>query len=226
MSSKRFPERIKDAVRSIIFGAEDGIVSTWGLVVGVSAATHDSSLVILAGLAAAIPGAFSMAAGDYLGSKSKRELQERGVRDARAHISRRKKSILARLHKQYRAEGFTDREVTPWLRRLSMNKTLLLRKYEEEYGLVPESFDNPLLNAFVMFSFFILGALIPLFPFFLFSVSLAPFVSFGSAVLGLFAVGSLKTRITGRSWWRSGLEMLIVGFTAALVGYLIGLLFA
>src|SRR3989338_5326324 len=134
MSSRRFPERMKNAVRSIIFGVEDGIVSTWGLVVCVSAATHDSSLVILAGLAAAIPGALSMAAGDYLGSKSKRELQECCVGDARENIHRRKKSILARLSRRYRAEGFTEREIAPWLGRLSTNKTLLLRKYEEEYG--------------------------------------------------------------------------------------------
>ena len=227
MAQKKVGDGLGPYIRSWIFGLEDGIISTAGLVLGVSVATHDASLVILAALAAAVPGAISMAAGDYLGSKSQREVQESRVQRLRQNVAHARQRVLRELKQRYLGEGFTSREIAPWLHRLKQNKELLLRKYEEECGCIPELFERPFINAVTMCISFLLGAFVPLFPFLiipLFSVGGAQLTSFGTAGLSLFVIGAAKTRFTGRSWTKSGVEMLLVGLGAAIVGYGLGLI--
>ncbi len=224
---KEIHDGLSRHLRSLIFGSEDGIISSGGLILGVSAATHDPSLVIIAAIVAAVPGALSMAAGDYLGSKSQREVQESRVLKLQKDVLRGSKKIVHELKQRYLQEGFTAREISPWLRRLGRNKELLLRKYEEECGCLPETFERPFINALSMFISFLIGAFLPLIPFLaqsVFSLSAAQILSFCIDVLSLFIIGAVKTRFTLRPWWKSGIEMLLVGLGAAILGYILGLL--
>lgn len=222
MIKKEVAESLLLRLRSLIFGIEDGIISIWGLVLGVSVGTHDSFTVILAGLAGAIPAALSMAAGDYLSSKSQREVQESKISQAEVKINEDKKVVLESLRRKYIHEGFSAKDINPWMSRLSRNDKLLLRKYEEENGIIPDHFDNPLKNALTILVAFLVGSLIPLVPFFLLDIWTAQITSLSIAIVALFIVGAVKTKFTEKVWWKSGLEMLIVGLAAAVVGFAIG----
>jgi vacuolar iron transporter family protein len=213
---------IAKRLRSLLFGVQDGIVSIWGLVLGVSAGTHDSFIVILAGLAGAIPAALSMAAGDYISSKSKREVQEFKINVFKNNIKKKKAVVMENLKRKYIHEGFTSKEVNPWLSRLKKDDGLLLRKCEEEYGINPDTFENPVHNAVAILFAFLVGSLVPLFPFIVFDITFAQYLSLGITIIALFGIGALKTKITKRPWWKSGTEMLLIGLAAALVGFLIG----
>ncbi len=209
-------------IRSLIFGIEDGIISIWGLVLGVSVGTHDSFIVILAGLSGAIPAALSMAAGDYLSSKSKREIQESMIDETKKNIAHNKEKVLGNLKRKYIHEGFSAKEINPWMHGLRRSNKLLLRKYEEECGCLPETFENPISNALTILVAFLVGSLLLLFPFFLLDLKSAQYTSLLIAVVALFVVGALKTKFTSKKWWKSGVEMLVIGLSAALVGFAIG----
>lgn len=219
-------EKIADglqSLRSLIFGLEDGIVSILGLVLGVSAATQNSFLVILAGIAGALPAALSMGAGDFLSSKSKMEVQRSNLEKISKKALRNNKILLKELEKKYLSEGFKKAEIQPWLNALSKNKELLVRKYSEECGCIPESFENPSRNALTIVVAFLFGSLVTLLPFFFLPVSTAQSVCFVTASLMLFAIGAVKTKFTQVKWWKSGIEMLVIGLSAAVIGYLIGI---
>jgi len=222
MNRKYVTESLLLRMRSLIFGIEDGIISIWGLVLGVSVGSHDSFIVILAGLAGAIPAALSMAAGDYLSSKSQREVQESKIAKIKNNIRKDKQVVLESLRRNYLHEGFTSKEINPWMLRLSKNNKLLLRKYEEEHGISPENFDNPLKNALTILLAFLVGSLIPLVPFFLLEIKTAQIISLFMAVITLFIVGAVKTKFTEKVWWKSGLEMLSIGLLAGVIGFAIG----
>ncbi len=218
-------KRFLNGIRSCVFGLEDGLVSISGLVLGVSAGTMDANTVILAGIVGAVPAALSMAAGDYLSSKSKRELQEKSVSDTRKLVKQKKQQALDALRRHYAHEGLHKTEIDLVLRHLSKNEKLLMRRLQEVHGFVQEQFEFPMMNAAVMFSSFIIAAFFIVLPFFVFPMQQAQLVTFVTTIAGLFFVGALKTRWTGKNWLVSGLEMLAVGGGVAVVGYALGTLF-
>src|SRR5262249_54449011 len=92
-----------------------------------------------------------------------------------------------------------------------------------ELGLGDEAFENPYTIGITMGISFLLGSLVPLIPYFIFLPTTALLVSTIASIAFLFALGAFKTRITRRSWFRSGAEMLIIGMGSALIGYILGL---
>lgn len=101
-------------------------------------------------------------------------------------------------------------------------------KAAKEYYLglarrVPREYEDPLANGFVVGLSAIAGSLIPLLPFFFLPVFTSVWSSLIICALVLFVVGAVKARITVGTWWRSGIELSVIGMAAAIVGYLIGL---
>ena len=99
-------------------------------------------------------------------------------------------------------------------------ETMLL----EEHRITPEEFSNPLKSAWIVGISTLIGSLIPLIPFFLFSVKVGIIIALVLAAVALFVVGALKAKLSIGNWKRSGLELMIIGIIAALVGYGVGLL--
>lgn len=123
----------------------------------------------------------------------------------------------------YRARGFADEEIEIIARRLLSNPELLLEDMaHKELGISPESFEEPLGNALVMGTAYVLGGLVPVVPYLTLPIHTAMPVSIAATLTSLFLFGGLKGRIVKQSWWRSGLEMLGVAGVAALAGFFIG----
>ena len=223
MKKKQEHERGK-FIRHIIFGAEDGLISTLGFLSGVTGAHLSKFTIAIVGIAEVFAAALSMGIGTYLSSKSQTEVLQRNVELEKLQIEKAPKRERKELEELYRKKGFKGKELGKIINKIMSNKKVVLNEMmSSELGIIPGRIENPISSALIMFSTFMILAMIPFAPYLLFPVSKAITISVIATVLALFCVGAAKTRLTKRNWFTSGLEMLVFGALAALVTYYIGL---
>ncbi|MHA2037871.1 MAG: VIT1/CCC1 transporter family protein [Promethearchaeota archaeon] len=214
-------------VRDMIFGANDGLVSTLAFVTGVFGAITQSHIILLSAIAALFAGTISMAAGSYLSSKSELEVFERESQRKKVKKGGTIEKEIRDLIRFYMTEGFKKEEAEAIVARITERKESLTRTGKfEELGLAPEELGNPVKAGILTGISFALGALVPVLPFTFEVVSSvgALIASIVGTVVTLFGVGAMKTIFSRKNWVRSGLEMMIVGTLAAAATYLIGTL--
>ena len=210
-------------VRELVFGAQDGLVSTVALVTGVAVAGADNSIVLIAGLAAALAGMMSMATGAYLGSKAEQDVQSVEIAKEAKELEEHPAEELAELVVLYQREGLSFSEAKGVADHIAADKDLWLRTLiEKELGLSPEITSNPAKDALTMGGAFIAGAMIPIIPYFFSDNKLAITASVTAALVGLFVLGIGKGRIVRKSPILQGLEILLIGAAAAGVGFALG----
>lgn len=214
------------ALRAAIFGANDGLVSNLSLIMGVAGAGVENSVVILAGVAGLLAGAFSMAAGEYISMRVQREVFERLIHLEAHEIGSDHDAELREL-----AELYEDKGISPELaRRLAEElmrdpKVALETHAREELGLDPEQgLGSPWAAAGSSFVTFAAGAIVPLVPFWFGSGDGAVIASAALSIVALFMVGAGMSTVTGRSFLVSGLRMMALGAAAAAVTYAVGTL--
>jgi predicted membrane protein (TIGR00267 family) len=216
-------------VRDMIFGANDGLVSTLAFVAGVVGALTDPYIVLLSGVAELFAGTISMAAGAYQSSKSELEVLERESRRKKVKKGKTPEEQRQELVEFYQAEGFKKGEAEAIADRIFQGKELPTQIGTlEELGLAPEELGNPVKAAVLCGVSFGLAALVPILPFVFHDLSCtdAMIASIVATVATLFGVGALKTIFSRKNWVRSGLEMMVIGTSAAAITYLIGTLFS
>ena len=216
-------------VRDMIFGANDGLVSTLAFVAGVAGAITDPSIVLLSGIAELFAGTISMAAGAYQSSKSELEVLERESRRKKIKKGRTPEEEREELIKFYQAEGFKRGTAEAIVDRIAGEKELPTQANTlEELGLAPKELGNPIKAGILCGVSFGLAALVPILPFTFQALSCtnALIVSIIATVTTLFGVGAMKTIFSRKNWVRSGLEMMGIGTSAAAITYVIGTLFS
>jgi VIT1/CCC1 family predicted Fe2+/Mn2+ transporter len=220
---RRQAARLGD-IREAIFGAQDGLVSTVAVASTVAGATGDSFVILVAGIATGLAGMFSMAAGEYLSSKSQREIFEAQIAGEREEVETRPGEAQAEVAFMFEEDGLPRGEAAEVARIVSRHPDVLLRTMvEKELSLhVEEHAGSPLQGAIVMGGAFGLGALVPVLPYLMFPVDVAIWASVVSAGVVLFGIGVAKSRWTRKGPLRSGLEILIIGAGAGIVGYFFG----
>jgi vacuolar iron transporter family protein len=210
-------------LRAVIFGVSDGLVSNLSLVMGIAGASSQGSLILLAGIAGLLAGAFSMAAGEYVSMKSQRELYERQIALERAELEAMPEEEQAELAAVYRSKGFTQEEASRIAERIFRNpETALETLIREELGLDPDELGSPWGAASGSFAAFAVGAAIPVVPYMLTSGVTAFAGAIVLSAVALFAVGSGVSLLTGRSVWFSGTRQVAIGAAAAAVTYFVG----
>jgi len=215
-------------VRDMIFGANDGLVSTLAFVAGVFGAITNPNIVLLSGIAELFAGTISMAAGSYQSSKSELEVLERESQRKKVKKGRTPEEEREELIKFYQKEGFKKGEAEAIVNRIVEKKELPTQAGTlEELGLAPKELGNPVKAGILCGVSFGLAALVPILPFvFPISSSEALIASTIGTVVTLFGVGAMKTIFSRKSWVRSGLEMMVIGASAAAITYMIGTLFS
>ncbi len=210
-----------------IYGMNDGIGSVFGVVAGVAGATQASSqFVIVSGIAGVIANAISMGGGAYLAAKSEREVYEAEIARERQEIELNPEQEREELALFYELKGFNTSEARELAVRLSERPEQFLKTLTaEELGLSAESFPNAWREGLSAGAFTALGAVIPIIPFFFMEGFPAVVASFVISVLAYFVVGAAKVLVTGRSWFRSGMEMLLVGVGVGVITYVVGMFF-
>ena len=210
-------------LREVVFGAQDGLLSTVALVTSLAVAVESQTTVVIAGLAGALPGMISMATGALLGSRAEQDVQRAEIEREARELETNPAEELAELVVLFQREGMTYHEARQMADEISQDRDLWLRTLvEKELGISPEVTSNPVKDALVMGAAFISGAAIPLVPHFFLTGDTAISVSVGATLAGLFALGLVKGRMVERSPILQGLEILGIGTISAGIGYALG----
>ncbi len=207
-------------MRQMVFGMNDGLVATVGLVAGLTFAGSSQRLLLGATLAAITAAVVSMALGSFLSTRTEVHYQKAQMRREQSEIEHRPEEELEEMRQIYTGYGFSADEVAIFLNRFQQDQKLWLNlMLRDELGIIPETFESPWINAGQMALAVLAGSIPPLVPNILLT---RPTLAFPwaiiLAILTAFGLGAATGRITGRLWWRSGLSFLGVASVAAMIG--------
>lgn len=209
--------------REMVFGMEDGMVSTLGAITGIAAATGSHFTVVLSGLVIISVESISMAVGSYLSSKSAKGIEERKLFEEKIELKKFPIEEKEELIEMYAIDGWPKDLAIQMAETASKDKKLFLQEMAyRELGIVPEKLENPFKNGLIMLFSYIIGGLIPLLAYFVFNLKVAIFASVGLTLVSLFILGAYTSRFSKRNWFKAGFEMLALASVAAFIGYLVG----
>jgi len=208
-------------LRAGVLGANDGIVSTAGLVIGVAAATTTRTTILTAGLAGLVAGAMSMAVGEYVSVSTQRDTEEALLAKERRELEEDPELELAELTGLYAAKGLTPDLAHRVAVELTAHDALTAHA-EVELGLDPEALTNPWHAAFASFVAFTLGSLLPVIAVLNPSVSWRIPLTVIAVVVGLAVTGAVSARLGKASTSRAVTRVVVGGVAAMAVTYAIG----
>jgi VIT1/CCC1 family predicted Fe2+/Mn2+ transporter len=189
----------------------------------VAAASNDTYTVLISGIAATLAEVFSMGAGEYMSSKSQREIFLAQIASERAEVEDRPGEAQAEVAFMFEREGLGAESSRRIAAEIAREPNVLLRTMvEKELGLAIEEGGSPLQGALILAGAFFVAALVPLLPYFFFPVRTGLWVSIGLSAVVMFAVGLWKSRLTKRNPLASGLEILVLVAGAAIAGSFFG----
>ncbi len=218
-----------ELIRQVTFGLNDGVVSIFALLAGLVGAGQSSETILITLLAASVAGALSMAAGEYVSNKSEIDFYRHEIEQERLEIE-----LCPHIEKQelrliYSRKGFEGQLLEDVVEKITQNKELWVKEMAiDELGVADVEQEEGFKTSLVIFFAFIGGAAFPTLPYLLAGpIGLEAKSTFIAAtcvtVFGLFGAGAMKKMVTGVNWFKSGFEMLLVGFFAYFISYLIGL---
>ncbi|MCW2691295.1 MAG: putative rane protein [Mycobacterium sp.] len=222
--------RLSGTFRAAVFGANDGLVSNLALVLGVSASGVSNHTVLVTGLAGLLAGALSMGAGEYVSVRSQRELLEASTPNPQANAALPELDVDANeLALVYRARGMSESEATARATEVLEDLTSGISRRS---GAPAEDTDDHeavgtgLRAAVSSFCFFASGALIPVLPYLCgLQGTVALIVAAVLVGIALIATGVIVGLLSGGPPMRRALRQLLIGYGAAAITYLLGLLF-
>ena len=211
------------SIREVVFGAQDGLVSTFAVVAGLVAAGVGPVVVLLGGAVAAIAGVLSMSIGVFLSSRAERQLHESELARERREIQDHPGEEVAELIAALTGRGMPRPDAVEVARRIARHPELFLHTLATfELGLAPQRLGKPVRDAAVMAAAFGGAALVPLVPFALGEGLAALAAAAVLTLTALFLVGVLKARVAGVSPLRSGLEVSVLAMASAVVSFALG----
>jgi VIT1/CCC1 family predicted Fe2+/Mn2+ transporter len=214
-------------VRELVFGANDGLVAAFAVVSGVYGADAPAHVVFLAGIAELIGGTIAMGLGGYLAVKSEREYylaeRDREEREVDLYPETERKEV----REIFRAKGFSGDVLNKIVAHVTAERGRWIdTMMHDELGLSLDPHRMPLTAGAATGVAYAFGAAMPTLPY----TALAPTTAFRASIVltlaTLFFVGAAKTVVTGRSWWRAGVEATVIGAAAAAATFAAGHLLA
>lgn len=211
-------------LRNVVYGFNDGLTANFGLVAGVIGASSESAhhTVIVAGVAGLIADALSMGSSGYLAAKSEQEVYANEIAMERDEIALMPEVERDELALIYEAKGMSRGSAHALATEVMADPQRMLdEQVQEELGIGKPNM-SPMREGWVTGSATAVGALIPVFPFLIWSGRTAIVLSFVLSMASHWLVGAARSVFTGRSVFRSGLDMFVVGLGVAVVGYIVG----
>ncbi len=217
-------------IKDIVYGANDGIITTFAIVAGVAGAgiADPKTTIILLGVANVLADGFSMAASDYLGSKSERDYVANELKDEEREVFEDSKQERKEMEDMLKEQGYGGGDARTLTELMFKKKKFFvdLMMYEA-HNVSTHGNSSPLKSALATFAAFVFAGLLPVAPFFILPASAEFFMySTIATASALFVVGALRSLFTKKSFVFSGVEMLVVGGVAALIAYGVGMALA
>ncbi len=228
-SQQEIEQRISDppgrgVLRDIVYGGIDGSVTTFAIVAGVAGAGLSSFVIVALGLANVLADGFSMAVGNYSGTKAELDNIKRIRAIEKRHIALYPDGERDEVREILAQKGLSGQVLEDATEAITADRENWINlMIEGEYGL--GSVDpHPVKAAMATFLAFLVAGMVPLLPFLL-ALDNAFTVSVCMTMGVFFAIGALKSRWSLTPWWRSGLETFAIGGAAAMIAYFVGSLF-
>jgi VIT1/CCC1 family predicted Fe2+/Mn2+ transporter len=217
-------DQTQSYLRDGVLGGIDGAVTTFAVVCGVVGGQLPGSVVILLGFANLFADGFSMAVGNFEGTKSESDLVERARHIERRHIDRVPESETEEIREIYRQKGFEEDLVEDIVEVITDDRELWVDTMVSEEWKLPLQTANPYRAGAVTFGAFCLAGLVPLVPYTLSSLEPSQMflVSSVATAITFLAIGLIKGRVTNIPVLKSGLSTLLTGGGAAVVAYVVG----
>ncbi len=210
-------------IRASVLGFNDGLVALFALITGVAGGTSDSHIILLAGVAGLLAGAFSMGAGEYLSVRAQCDVYEREVEIESDEIKESPEQEMEELILIFQGKGLTQEEAEVVSKRiLADHKIALDTMAREELGLDPSQMGSPWGVAISSITAFSLGAIIPLAPYLFVTGNLALVLSAIASCTAAVLVGSTLSILSHKSAIWGGTRMLLISAVSAGVTFVIG----
>jgi len=207
----------------IILGGQDGVVNVLGITLAVATATNSSKVVLIAALAALFAESISMAAVAYTSTKALHDYYISQVQREKWEIKNIPKKEEKEIYDIYRKKGFRggllNRIVNAIVHRKRMWLSIMIT---DELGLPKKAPRHPAKSAVIVGFASLIGSFIPIIPFLFLAVKPSMIIAIIISCTVLFVAGAFKAKFTIGNWIKAGLEMVAVGISAAIAGYLIG----
>jgi len=212
-------------LRAAVLGANDGILSTASLIVGVAAASSTREPIILAGVAGIVAGALSMAAGEYVSVSSQSDLETADLKREEQELIDFPVEEERELAKIYVERGLSEKLAAEVARELTEHNALEAHA-RDELGINEITQANPFQAALASGAAFIFGGTLPVWVAFLGDLNKMIYLQYGFAIVFLAALGSLAAKTGGSNVWKAVIRITFWGTAAmglsALIGYLFG----
>jgi VIT1/CCC1 family predicted Fe2+/Mn2+ transporter len=206
-------------LRDWIYGGIDGAVTTFAIVAGVAGADLAATVVLLLGSANLLADGFAMAASNYTATKAERDDYDRVLGIEQKHIALVPDGEREEIRQIFNAKGFSGDDLERIVAVITSDRALWAKTMAvEEYGLSPTP-RSPVLAALSTFTAFLACGVVPLVVYLSAGGLGACVVAAGAT---FFGVGAIKSRWSSMTWWRSGLETLLIGMSAAAVAFAVG----
>ena len=210
-----------NTLRAGVLGAQDGIVSTAGIVVGVAGASQDNTALLIAGLAGLVSGALSMAGGEYVSVSSQRDTERALLDKERWELATMPEEELAELAGIYEEKGLSP-ELAQQVALQLHEKDALAAHAEVELGIDSTSFSNPWQAATSSAIAFAAGAALPLLAITLTAPDVRVYVTFAVVIVALIGTGLISARVGGAPRGPAVIRNVVVGVVTMAVTFGIG----
>ena len=209
--------------RAGVFGISDGLVTNVSLIIGFAAGGVDASYVRLAGIASAVAGAVSMAAGEWVSVRSQNDLVKREMALELRELKRNTSAETSELAGIYRSHGMSSKQAEAAAAEVMQdpNRAVMVHA-REEFGLDPSQLPNPLQVAAISIVSFLIGAMLPVIPWLTGAGSAAQWSSIAIGVVAAGVLGAVIARQSERPWWTGTIRQVAITVLAVAVTYAIG----
>ena len=223
MEDKNFAERL-NILRAGVLGANDGIISIAGVVIGVASATSNIWFILISALSAIFAGAFSMAGGEYVSVSTQKDTEEEAVAKEQALLDRSPESARESLYQTFLSQGDCETEAEVKVNQ-AFSKNPIKVLVEEKYGVDMEEITNPWHAAVSSFLSFSVGSLPPTLAILLFPDPYRIPITVVVVALTLILTGYVSAKLGKAPVKQAMLRNLAVGLLTMLVTYVVGQVF-
>ncbi len=212
-------------IRDIVFGANDGVVTAIGFVIGIAASIAHREIIVVAGVLEVVAGAASMALGNYLAVKSQREYYEAMERIEKWEMKNKPEVERDEIREIYTDMGFEKDQVELLTKKVTSDDAMWLDvMMREELGLTKQEAGNPIMSGIIIGFFFLVGGMLVILPYiFVSPLTSALIASFIVGILVLVGIAVIRWFLNKGSLGQKVAETVIIGVVAALIGYVAGL---
>ena len=214
-----------DVLREVVFGVEDGMVSTLGSITGIAIGSNSHTTVMLAGAVIISVESISMGIGSYLSNSSQEDMEQRKIQEEKEELAKFPAEEKEELYQIYLQDGWSKEMAVQMSEEASGNKELMLKEMVlHELKISDDKESTSIKGGLSMFAAYVVGGMVPLFAYLFLPIKEALPISIIITLIGLFALGMGTTKFTKQPKIKSGLKIFFTGGIALVVGLLAGIL--